>query len=351
MPASMKSTSPVRLGVAGMTHGHIDGLMRRPAHGDVEIVGIAEANSAVVARYAELYRLNTDLIYSDLDAMLDTTHPELVVAFGSIYDHLRVVEACAPRGIHVMVEKPLAVNMQHALRMEDLARQHNIHLLTNYETTWYASNHHVFQRVHSENLIGQIRKVVVHDGHTGPQEIGCPPEFLAWLTDPTQNGGGAVIDFGCYGANLITWLMGGQQPQTVTAVLQQLKPEVYPNVDDEATIVLTYAHTQGIIQASWNWPVGRKDMEVYGQTGYIHTVDSASVRTRRVTDSAEQITVLKPRIAPFDDPFAWVAAVVRRQISVADDDLSGLSNNLIVVQILDAARESARTGQTVHLKS
>ncbi len=69
--------------------------------------------------------------------MLDKIKPEAVVAFGSIFDHLAVIEACAPRGIHVMVEKPLAVNMQHANRMAELAEKHHIFLLTDYETSWY----------------------------------------------------------------------------------------------------------------------------------------------------------------------------------------------------------------------
>jgi predicted dehydrogenase len=134
--------------------------------------------------------------------------------------------------------------------------------------------------VYDDKSIGDIRKVVVHDGHAGPKEIGVGPEFLSWLTNPEENGGGALIDFGCYGANLITWLMKGERPISVTAVTQQIKPHIYPNVDDEATIIVTYQHTQGIIQASWNWPLGRKDMEVYGQTGYVFTVDALNMRMR-----------------------------------------------------------------------
>lgn len=343
------STAPVRLGIAGMTHGHVVFYLRQPENPAIELVGIAEGDAAVVGRYDERFGINRDLVYADLDDMLDQTQPEAVAAFGSIYDHLRVVEACAPRGIHVMVEKPLAVSMEHASRMAALARQHNIHLLTNYETTWYASNQAVYHMVHGENRIGEVRKMVVHDGHKGPQEIGVSEEFLSWLTDPVQNGGGAVIDFGCYGANLITWLMDGQLPNTVTAVLQQLKPEIYPHVDDEATIILTYDHAQGIVQGSWNWPIGRKDFEVYGQTGYIHALDRVNIRYRQANDEAGHTQTLEPRPVPFDDPFTWLAAVVRGTVQVPDDDLSGLSNNLAVVQILDAARESARTGQTVQI--
>jgi predicted dehydrogenase len=282
--------------------------------------------------------------------MLDTVRPDVVAAFGSIYQHLQVVEACAPRGIHVLVEKPLAVNMEHARRMGQLAKQHAIHLLTNYETTWYASNHSLYHMIHAENRIGPIRKIVVCDGHRGPQEIGATPEFLEWLTDPVQNGGGAVIDFGCYGANLITWLMGEQLPNKITCSIQKMKPDIYPHVDDDATIILDYERSQGIIQGSWNWPIGRKDIEVYGQTGFIHAPDRAIIRYQMISEASEVTQRLEPQPAPFDDPFAWLAAVVRGSVTVGKDDLSGLTNNLAVVQILDAARESARTGRSIHLR-
>jgi predicted dehydrogenase len=332
-----------------MSHSHVHEPLRRPKRGDIGIVGIAEADAEVVRRYSDQYSLPASLIYPNLEALIDATHPEIVAAYGSIFEHLHVVEVCAPRGIHVMVEKPLAVSMEHARKMADLARQHNIHLFTNYETTWHPSNHAVYQKVREEKRIGAIRKMVVHDGHEGPQEIGCPPEFLAWLTDPVLNGGGAVIDFGCYGCNLATWLMDNQPPKTVTAVFQQLKPEIYPKVDDEATIILTYEGAQAIIQGSWNWPLGRKDMEVYGQMGYAHALNRSTLSYQNRGEKSAQTEALQPRPVPYDDTFAWVSAVLRGALSVADDDLSGLSNNLIVVQILDAARESARTGKTVTL--
>ena len=81
---------------------------------------------------------------------------------------------------------------------------------------------------------------MVKSGHQGPKEIGCSADFLNWLTDPVKNGGGAVVDFGCYGANLMTGLMNGKAPVSVTAVLRHIKPDVYPKVDDDATILLEY---------------------------------------------------------------------------------------------------------------
>ena len=208
---------PLRVGIAGLTHGHVHQILREAKRGDLEIVGIAEPNRELAERYLKQYKLPIDLLYSDINQMLDKAKPEAVTAFGSIYDHLEVVKACAPKKIHVMVEKPLAVSLDHARQMEALAKKYNIQLLTNYETTWYGSNHHAYKMLHEENLFGDIRKMVVHDGHQGPKEIGVNKEFLEWLTDPVLNGAGALMDFGCYGADLITWLMKGERPTSVSA--------------------------------------------------------------------------------------------------------------------------------------
>jgi scyllo-inositol 2-dehydrogenase (NADP+) len=144
--------------------------------------------------------------------------------------------------------------------------------------------------------------------------------------------------------------MGGKAPLTVTAVTQQIKPDVYPRVDDEATIVLTYPRAVAILEASWNWPVSRKDMDVYGDRGYVLAPDRSTVRLRRDEGSPEETRSLAPRPAPFDDPFSHLAAVVHGEIRVDDDDLSSLANGVVVARVLDAARESARTGRTVALR-
>jgi len=223
-------------------------------------------------------------------------------------------------------------------------------LITNYETTWYASTYAAYRLAVEEKALGPIRKIVVHDGHGGPIELGCSAEFVAWLTDPVLNGGGAVVDFGCYGANLITWLMGGIEPLSVTAVLQTLKPEVYPRVDDDATVIVTYPHAQGIIQGSWNWPIGRKDMEIYGASGYLVAADDRTMRVRMRGESQEQTLSLPAAPARLSDPFAYFAAVVRGVETVAPGNLWSVENALSVVKILDAARLSAREGTTVWLR-
>lgn len=340
---------PLKVGIVGLSHSHVHGILGRPDRGDIQIVGIAEPNKDLARRFAQQYGFSMDIVYDRIEDMLEKSKPSAVTAFNAIDEHLAVVQACAPRGIHVMVEKPLAANLAQALEMQKLANEYGIHLLTNYETTWYASNHKCFEMI-NESAIGEIRKIVVHDGHEGPKEIGVNDEFLEWLTDPIKNGGGAVTDFGCYGANLITWLMKGEKPLAVSAMLHTNKPDIYPHVDDEATVLLQYPRAQGIIQASWNWPFSRKDMEVYGQTGYILADNRSDMRIRLLGDEKEKMLTLKDRCAPLDDPFAYLAAVISGSVKLEPYELSSLENNIIVMQILDAAIRSAKLGKTISLK-
>lgn len=339
---------PLKLAIAGLSHGHVDWIFNRKDKSDVQLVGIYETNQKLIDRYAERYGIDKKLFFTDLNEMLDNVKPQAVSAFGAISEHIAVVRACAPRKIHVMVEKPLATSYADAKEIQELAKKHSIHVLTNFETSWYASNQHLKTLV-QDGKLGAIKKVMVNDGHQGPKEIGVSEEFLEILTDPKKNGAGALVDFGCYGANLMTWLFKGQKPLSVTAVVHQNKPAIYKEVDDEASIILQYPAAQGIIQASWNWPFSRKDMEVYGEKGYAIAADPTSIRQRLPEGLKEQSLKLDPRPAPFDDPFSVLAAVVNDQLNPEEYELYGLKINVTVVEILEAAMKSAELKETVFL--
>jgi len=345
-PATEKENAPLRVALAGLVHGHAFGFFGQfQKRMDLQVVGIAEADRQLAAQFTKKYGLAPGLLYSDLEEMLKATHPQAVLAYTNTYDHRRVVELCARYGVPVMMEKPLAVSLEDARAIEKAAHAGKIQVLVNYETTWYRSNQAAYDLVH-DNAIGEIRRIVVHDGHGGPKEIGVGPEFLSWLTDPKLNGGGALFDFGCYGADLATWLMDGRRPDSVTAVTQQIKPDVYPRVDDEATIVLTYPHAQAIIQASWNWPFSRKDMEVYGQSGYAITVGRDAVRVR-LPEKQEISADAKPLEKTKEDSVSYLRAVLLGGLK--PEGQSSLETNVMVTEILDAARQSAATGKTVSL--
>jgi predicted dehydrogenase len=337
---------PVSLVIAGLNHDHVHGILSQYNKGQVNIVGNAEPDKQLQQKFGKLYHLPDSLFFTDLKKVLLLKKPNAVLGYNAAANHLQIVEICAPLGISVMVEKPLAATLAQAKQMESLANKYHIRVLTNFETTWYPSFQDVYKTI-SKGNIGPIKKMIVHDGHQGPKEIGCSPQFLSWLTDPVLNGAGALNDFGCYGADLMTWLMHGRKPLAVTAVTRHYKPAIYPKVDDDATIILEYADATGQIEASWNWPFSIKDMEVFGETGYLHALDRNNI-TSRMRENIKGAWVAESLPAPVNDPIIYLTAVLQNKIP-GTDDLSSLKYNMIVMEILDAAKRSAATGKRIVL--
>lgn len=341
--------APLRVAIVGLVHGHVQGFLRNlPQNNNFDLVAIVEPDTALAQRYAARFHLDSKIFYTDMDRMLVQQHPDAVLVYTTIQDHRKIIETAARHGISSMVEKPLATSLSDALAIRAAARENHVQVLVNYETTWYPSNQQVYDEV-QEGKLGEIRKVVVHDGHEGPKEIGVGPEWLPWLTDPAKNGAGALFDFGCYGADLMTVLMHGDAPLSVTAVAQTDKPDIYPHVDDDATIILRYPKAQATIMPSWNWSFARKDMEVYGVDGYAITVAADHLRVRYHGQLNESQVTAPPLQNGRQDSLDYLASVLHGQIKAAGD-LSALDTNMVVMQILDAARQSAQTGRTVQLK-
>jgi predicted dehydrogenase len=212
-------------------------------------------------------------------------------------------------------------------------------ILTNYETSWYASVREA-QRLVACGERAPLRRMVFRHGHKGPREIGCSPEFVAWLTNPAENGGGALVDFGCYGAILATWMMSGERPTSITASAATLKPHTYPDVDDDATIVLTYPGVTAVLQASWAWTHDNKEMDLYTERGSIHARKWEDLEIRDPDKPAKKT---RPPSLPesLDDEWTYLRQVVRGQCPV--DPLSSLELNVVAVEILDNARRIVAT--------
>ena len=347
---------PLKLAIVGLAHGHVLGFLHGsalvPAGGaarrpDVEIVAVVDPSQELFDKYAKEFHFNPEMYFANVEDMIASVHPQAALVFTSTFDHTKAVEDCARHGVHVMMEKPMAVTYKDALAMADAARRGHVHVLVDYETSWYSSNKAAHDLLEKGSL-GDLRKVVVRDGHRGPKLINVAPEFFAWLTDPKLNGAGALYDFGCYGADLMTWLMHDQPPLSVTAVTQQQQPEVYPKVDDEADVILKYPASIALVQGSWNWPFDVKTMDVYGRTGSAKTITRDDIEVRQQGSKEAELEHGDPVPAPYDDPLHFLAAVIHGQVS-EEGTLSSLKTNLIVSEILDAARRSAQTGQTVKL--
>ncbi|MFI4870753.1 MAG: Gfo/Idh/MocA family protein [Phycisphaerales bacterium JB061] len=340
-----QATGPLRIVVVGLVHGHAEGLLWNAEHrDDIDLVGIYEPNKALFDRLASKYNIDPSLRYDNLERMLEETRPEAASVMTSIADHAGVVETCAARGVHTLVEKPLAFSASDAARIAHAARHHGVLVLTNYETSWYASVREAKRLVDSGEM-APVRKMVFRHGHPGPREIGCAEEFLEWLTDPAQNGGGALVDFGCYGSALALWMMQGQEPHSITATASTLKPDTYPHVDDDATIILEFESATAIIQASWAWTHDNKEMDIHTEQGSIHAGKWDALSTRAPDQPAKPLTP-PPLPDDYQNEWTYLRHVIRGECDV--DPLSALDLNIAVAEILDEARRQTRSQARSH---
>ncbi|MDR2274254.1 MAG: Gfo/Idh/MocA family oxidoreductase [Sphingobacterium sp.] len=338
--------SLLKVAVAGLNHDHVYLLLNLYKEKKVDIVGIAEGNDMLSSKIQAQYNLPKSVFYPDLGSLLKKVKPDVVLAYNPTDEHIKVAEICLPRKIPVMVEKPMATTLADAKRIASLSQQHKTAFLVNYETTWYKSNQQL-KRLVDQNIVGSITRMIVKDGHEGPKEIGCSSYFLDWLTDPQKNGGGALMDFGCYGANLMTWIKNGERPISVTAFTQRLKPDVYPKVEDDATIILNYRDgSTGIIQASWAWPYSVKDLQVFGTKAQLYAKNDKKLL--KYVQHNEEPTVIATDQPYFENHILYLEHVLKQK-QLSEADLSSISNNVTVVEILEAAKQSAKEGKSILL--
>lgn len=339
-----------RVAIVGLDHDHVWELLQYIAkEPDAELVAIVDAHADLVER-AKSQVPATVKFFPGYVEMLDQTKPEAVFVATENHKHLDILRECAKRHINYSTEKPMATNAADALTMEQLAETGGIKLMVNYWNAWTASTHELTQRVKSGE-IGPLKKIIVQYGHQGPKEIGISKEFGDWLYDPVKNGGGAIMDFGCYGAELALLLRG--RPMRVYATTRKLKAGQNNRVDDEATILLDYPDATAVIEASWDWPYTMDRTYVYGVKGSLLSTRSdlfqrvASAQGTPTTPDGERLT-LGPVPHEMSNPIAYMIDRIKNNKPV-EDPLSG-KLNVQVMEILDAARESARTGRPVDLR-
>jgi predicted dehydrogenase len=339
-----------RIAVVGLDHDHVWSLLKDiSGEPSAELVAIAETDPALVSRAQKEVPAGVKF-YPDYVAMLDQAKPEAVIVATSNDRHLEILRQCAKRHIHYSTEKPMATSAADAREMERVAREANINLMVNYWNAWVAPSHDLFHRVRAGE-VGPVQKIIVQYGHRGPKEIGISQQFASWLYDPAKNGGGAIMDFGCYGAELSLWLKG--RPTRVLATTRKLKVEQNNKVDDDATIVLDYGDATAIIEASWDWPYTKEQVEVFGPKGSLlarhNTLQfrSADAHGPNVAADGESV-MLEPLPKETSNPIAYFVDCIRNDKPIEDPVSAKL--NVQVMEILDAARESARSGNAQQLR-
>ncbi len=336
-----------RLAIVGLDHDHVWGLLpdilNEP---DAELVAIADPHPELVARAKARVPAGV-VFYDDYVKMLDEAKPDAVIVTTENDKHLAILRECAKRHINYSTEKPMATTGADAREMLRLANEAHIKLMVNYWNAWVAPSRDIFHRVYAGE-VGPINKIDVLQGHQGPREIGVSKYFAAWLYDPVKNGGGALMDFGCYGAEWAMWLRG--RPQEVYAYSLKLKTAQHNAVDDDATILLEYPDGRAIIEASWDWPESEGQVAVYGPKGSLmaneHDLFLQPAGTKPNAGMPFGAPVeLQPLPQETSNPIVYFVYCIRNDKPIENPVAAKM--NVAVVEILDAAKESIRTGRAV----
>ena len=336
-----------KIAVIGLIHAHVWGHLPKMIKGDsARLVAIAEPNKDL---QEEAKKAGANVpFYDDYNKMLDEQKPDLVWAFVENNRHLEIVKACGPRKINVIFEKPLAATYRDAAEIRDIARRDGIRVMTNYQMAWWPANYAAYDQAHS-GAIGTVWRLHGIVGHGGPGSEGARNKyFFEWLTDPAKNGAGALMDFGCYNALWSLWYLG--RPEKVYATANHLRPETFPKVEDNADLVLSYPKAVGIFEASWDLPKSYQDLEVFGispnrgESGSIY-MKQAGVELRQGRETKPiPLTPLAPQRA---EPLAFMVDAMRDNRPI--EGLTAVDINVQVIEIIDAAKESVRTGKAVAL--
>jgi predicted dehydrogenase len=131
--AAGESPAPVRMAVVGLAHVHaMTWIPRMTNRSDLQLVGIVEGNKDIAARYQAKFKLNPNLFYPTLDALLARTNAQAVFSFVETREHEQVVKMCAARHLDVMIEKPMALDAKQARAMVATADKAGIRLVVNY---------------------------------------------------------------------------------------------------------------------------------------------------------------------------------------------------------------------------
>ena len=336
------AASEYKIAVIGLVHSHVWGHLGPMLKGEhAKLAGITETIPDLVAEAKKRGAAEVPF-FSDYHKMLDEVRPDFVWAFVENNRHLEIVEACAPKKIHVIFEKPLAATYSDALAIRRLASEHGIQVMTNYQMAWWPANYTAKAKA-DEGALGQVWRLRGIVGHGGPgQPEGLNKYFFDWLTDPVKNGAGALMDFGCYNALWSLWYFG--RPEKVYAQVNHLRPQTFPKVEDNADLLLSYRNSTGIFEGSWDLPRGFQDLEIFGLKGSLY-MKNGSVELRSGRDAqAVEIQPLPPERAA---PLAYLTSALKAGQPL--DGLTALDINIGVVEIIEAAKLSVKTGSAVPL--
>jgi predicted dehydrogenase len=358
-----------RVGIVGFGHMHVNNVAALYAdHPQAELVACAdtvpdraELRKAPYTREWNMEHALTHLGvakgYDDYRQMLAQEQLDIVIVTSENARHAEIVEACASVGANVCVEKPMADSLSNALRMARACQAAGTTLLVNWPLTWTPAAHKAKALI-DRGAIGRILEVKWRSGHTGPlgpsaahagvSQESAPmsgPERAATWWHQVATGGGALLDFCCYGAMVSRWYIGEQA--TAAIGLKANLDSQWGEAEDNGVMLVRFPNAMALLEGSWTTrdhgvPTGPI---VYGTTGTLVVESRNGKRVVRLERGHGQTTIYEADPLP-----AHRDTVAREYIHHLDTGeplhtTLEVGFNLEAMAILDAGVRSAASSK------
>jgi predicted dehydrogenase len=339
-------TQNLRIGVLGMTHDHVWGNLADLKKSNLgELVAAADPNEELLAKVQQDY--DCPAVFEDYEEMLEETELDAVYIFGDNATGAELTILAAEYGLHVLIEKPMASDLDGANRMLAAVREAGVTLMVNWPFAWWPQLQKAMSMAKGGE-IGQLFQTKYRSAHAGPKELGCTPYFYNWLYDAELNGAGALMDYCCYGAALARTMLG--QPSRVVGVVGHCLKD-YITLDDNAVIIMQWPRAIAITEASWT-QIGHLTSyfaTIYGSDGTLHVEPGNKGRLLLATREHEDGIEVKVDPLPEDRNNATNYFLSRISQGLPVEGLSSAEISRDAQEILEAGLLSAREGTTMSL--
>lgn len=250
------TNSPVKLGILSAAHYHATHWTNAAlANPKVVFVGLWDDNVPRGQEAAAI--LGVDFV-ADLAEMLSSC--DAVGITSETIKHVALVEAASAAGVHVLMEKPMGRDLGECEKIHTAVEAGGITYMQNF-TKRYDPAHHELLQLLQAGEIGDITMVRIRHGNDlkfdGETEGG-------WYADQEEAGGGALLDEGVHGADLMNWILG--YPTSVVALATHGPTPA--STDVQAIALYEYpSGALGELVASHSFAGGDASVEVYGTLG------------------------------------------------------------------------------------
>jgi len=335
----MKTIKIALIGAGYIADYHARGLKGNP---DVEITAVVSKQLENAKNFAQKYTIKR--AYSTISELVGETEIDAVVISTPNKFHAPYAIEFLKKGKHVFLEKPMAMNVREGKQIDEVAKRHNRSVMVGHMWRFDADVNHI-KDVIAAGKLGKIFKTKGYGIHENWGPSG-------WFTNKELAGGGALTDMGVHAIDSVRYLLGDPKPVKVYARIATNFGEY--DVDDTGILVITWDNgTESVIESGW-WQPHMDGPEasagIFGTKGYA-SLFPTFLKITKGKESFEKIVPDLPKREEHCDQVIYTRQMEHFIAAIKNQNQPspGLTEGQIVLNIVDAAYESARTGEVVNL--